>query len=166
MTWFDYAVIAVLAVSVLIGIWRGLVREVFALGGWVAAFVAAMLFAGQAGDLLPASSATPFVRSAAAGVVIFVVVLIVCSVAGMLVARVLRVAGLGLADRTLGGVFGFARGALISLISVLAAGLTALPKEPFWREAALSGPLETAVVALKPYLPAAAGGPGTLRPVR
>lgn len=154
MTWFDYAVIAVLAVSVLIGIWRGFVREVFALGGWVAAFVAAMLFAGQAGELLPASSATPFVRSAAAGVVIFVVVLIVCSIAGMLFARVLRVAGLGLADRTLGGVFGFARGALISLISVLAAGLTALPKEPFWREAALSGPLETAVVALKPYLPA------------
>jgi len=154
MTWFDYAVIAVLAVSVLIGLWRGFVREVFALGGWVAAFVATMLFAGQAGELLPASSATPFVRSAAAGVVIFVVVLIVCSVAGMLFARVLRVAALWLADRTLGGAFGFARGALILLISVLAAGLTALPKEPFWREAALSGPLETAVVALKPYLPA------------
>jgi len=154
MTWFDYAVIAVLAVSVLIGIWRGFVREVFALGGWVAACVAATLFAGAAGALLPASSATPFVRSVAAGVVIFVVVLIACSIAGMLLAKVFRVAGLGLADRILGGVFGFARGALISLISVLAAGLTALPREPFWREAALSGPLETAVVALKPYLPA------------
>jgi len=154
MTWFDYAVIAVLALSVLIGIWRGFVREVFALGGWVAAFVVAMLFAGQAGELLPASSATPFVRSAAAGVVIFVVVLIACSIAGMLLAKVFRVAGLGLADRTLGGVFGFARGALISVLSVLAAGLTALPKEPFWREATLSGPLETTVVALKPYLPA------------
>jgi len=154
MTWFDYAVIAVLAVSVLIGVWRGFVREVFALGGWVAAFVAAMVFAGEAGELLPASSATPFVRSAAAGVVIFVVVLIACSIAGILLAKVFRVAGLGLADRTLGGAFGFARGALILLISVLAAGLTALPKEPFWREAALSGPLETSVVALKPYLPA------------
>ncbi len=154
MTWFDYAVIAVLAVSVLIGVWRGFVREVFALGGWVAAFVAAMLFAGEAGKLLPASSATPFVRSAAAGVVIFVVVLIACSIAGILLAKVFRVAGLGLADRTLGGVFGFARGALISVLSVLAAGLTALPREPFWREAALSGPLETSVVALKPYLPA------------
>jgi membrane protein required for colicin V production len=113
-----------------------------------------MLFAGAAGELLPASSATPFVRSAAAGVVIFVVVLLACSIAGMLLAKVFRVAGLGLADRTLGGVFGFARGALISLISVLAAGLTALPREPFWREATLSGPLETGVVALMPYLPA------------
>jgi membrane protein required for colicin V production len=154
MTWFDYAVLAVLAVSVLIGVWRGFVREVFALGGWAAAFVAAMLFAGEAGELLPASSATPFVRSAAAGVVIFVVVLIACSVAGIFLAKVLRGAGLGLADRTLGGVFGFARGTLISVISVLAAGLTALPREPFWREAALSGPLETTVVALRPYLPA------------
>ena len=154
MTWFDYAVIAVLAVSVLIGIWRGFVREVFALGGWIAAFVAAMLFADEAGNLLPAGSATPFVRAAAAGIVIFVVVLIACSIAGMLLAKAFRAAGLGLADRTLGGAFGFARGALISLITVLAAGLTALPKEPFWREAKLSGPLETTVVALKPYLPA------------
>jgi membrane protein required for colicin V production len=40
------------------------------------------------------------------------------------------------------------------LIVVGAAGLTTLPREPFWREATLSGPLETAVVALKPYLPA------------
>lgn len=154
MTWFDYAVIAVLALSVLIGIWRGFVREVFALGGWVAAFVAAMLFAGEAGALLPAAWGTPFARSVGAGVVIFLAVLIACAYAGMLFARVVRAAGLGLADRTLGGVFGFARGALISVLSVLAAGLTALPKEPFWREATLSGPLETTVVALKPYLPA------------
>jgi membrane protein required for colicin V production len=154
MTWFDYAVLAVLAVSVLIGIWRGLVREAFSLAGWVAACVAALAFAPEAGRLLPASFSTPFVRGVIAGVVIFLAVLIVSGIAGLLVAKALRLAGLGLADRTLGGVFGFARGALISLIVVLAAGLTSLPREPFWREATLSGPLETAVVALKPYLPA------------
>jgi len=154
MTWFDYAVIAVLAVSVLIGLWRGFVREVFALVGWAAALVAALLFAGEAGAFLPAAWGTPFARSVGAGIVIFLVVLIACGFAGMLLARVVRAAGLGLADRTFGGVFGFARGALICLLGVLAAGLTALPKEAFWREATLSGPLETTVVALKPYLPA------------
>jgi membrane protein required for colicin V production len=154
MTWFDYAVLAVLALSAVIGIWRGFVREVFALGGWIAAFLAAMALAGQAGELLPAHSATPLVRATFAGVVIFLVVLIACGIAGMLLAKAMRLAGLGLADRTLGGVFGFARGALISLIVVLVAGLTALPREPFWRNATLSGPLETAVVALRPYLPA------------
>jgi membrane protein required for colicin V production len=153
MTWFDYAVLAVLAVSVLIGIWRGLVREAFALGGWVVGVIAGLTFASEAGALLPETFATPFARGAIAGVVICLAVLIVFGLAGLLLARVLRLAGLGLADRTLGGVFGFARGALICLLVVLGAGLTTLPRERFWRQAALSGPLETAVVALKPYLP-------------
>jgi membrane protein required for colicin V production len=154
MTWFDYAAAAVLAVSLLIGIWRGFAREAFALGGWIAAFAAAMLFAREAGALLPAAWGTPFARSVGAGVVIFLAVLIASGFAGMLLARVLRAAGLGLADRTFGGVFGFARGTLICLIGVLLGGLTSLPREPFWRQAALSGPLETMVVAAKPYLPA------------
>ncbi|MFO1363821.1 MAG: CvpA family protein [Burkholderiales bacterium] len=153
MTWFDYAVLAVLALSALIGLWRGFVREVFALGAWVVATFAALTFGGPAGEWLPAASATPFARGLAAGVAIFVVVLIVGGLTGVLLAKALRVAGFGLADRTLGGVFGLARGALICLLAVLVAGLTVLPKEPFWREATLSGPLETAVVALKPHLP-------------
>lgn len=153
MTWFDYAVLAVLALSALIGLWRGFVREVFALGAWVVATFAALTFSDPAGEWLPAASATPFARGLAAGVAIFVVVLIVGGLTGVLLAKALRVAGFGLADRTLGGVFGLARGALICLLAVLVAGLTVLPKEPFWREATLSGPLETAVVALKPHLP-------------
>jgi membrane protein required for colicin V production len=40
-------------------------------------------------------------------------------------------------------------------VAVLAAGMTTLPREPVWREAALTGPLETAVIAAKPYLPRA-----------
>ena len=53
MTWFDYALIAVVGLSALVGIWRGLVREVFALAGWIAAIVVAMLFAGDAAQLMP-----------------------------------------------------------------------------------------------------------------
>jgi membrane protein required for colicin V production len=45
------------------------------------------------------------------------------------------------------------RGVMIVFVAVMLAGLTSLPKEPFWREAALSGPVETAVLAAKPALP-------------
>lgn len=155
MTGFDYAVLAVIAVSAIIGIWRGLVREVVALAGWIAATVVAMLFAGQAASLLPASFATPLVRTIIAFAVLFLLVLIGSSLTGLLIAKLVRAVGLSLADRTLGGVFGIARGALILLVLVLIAGLTALPKEPFWREAKLSAPLETAAIAVKPYLPRA-----------
>jgi membrane protein required for colicin V production len=153
MTWFDYAVLAVLALSAVIGISRGFVREVFALAGWIAATLVAMVFAGEASALIPASFGTPLVRTLIAFAVIFLLVLIGAGFTSLVVTKVVRAAGLGLADRTLGGVFGIARGALILLVLVLVAGLTALPRERFWREAKLSAPLETAATAVKPYLP-------------
>ncbi len=155
MTWFDYALIAVVAISALVGIWRGLVREVFALAGWIAAITAAMLFASDAATLIPAGFATPLVRTAFAFIGLLVVILIIVAIAGLLFTKAVRAVGLGFADRTLGGVFGFARGALILVVLALAAGLTAVPREPFWREAKLAPPLETAAIAVKPYLPAA-----------
>ncbi len=155
MTWLDYALIAVVGISALVGIWRGLVREVFALAGWIAAIAVAMLFAGEAAELIPSGFATPLVRTVIAFSVLFLVILMAVSIAGLLFTKAVRAVGLGLADRTLGGVFGFARGALILLVLALAAGLTALPKEPFWREAKLAPPLETAAIAVKPYLPPA-----------
>ena len=155
MTWFDYALIAVVAISALVGIWRGLVREVFALAGWIAAITAAMLFASDAAALIPAGFATPLVRTALAFIGLAVVILIIVAIAGLLFTRAVRAVGLGFADRTLGGVFGFARGALMLVVLALAAGLTAVPREPFWREAKLAPPLETAAIAVKPYLPAA-----------
>jgi membrane protein required for colicin V production len=155
MTWLDYALLAVVGLSALVGIWRGLVREVFALAGWVAAIAVAMLFAGEAAKLIPSGFATPLVRTVIAFTLLFVVILATVSIAGLLFTKAARAVGLGLADRTLGGVFGFARGALILLVLALAAGLTAVPKEPFWREAKLAAPLETAAIAVKPYLPPA-----------
>ncbi len=155
MTWLDYALLAVVGISAVIGIWRGLVREVFALAAWVAAIAAAMLFAGEAARLIPASFATPVVRTAIAFGVLFVVILVAGSIVALLVTKAVRAVGLGLADRTLGGVFGFARGALILLLLALGVGLTTVSREPFWREAKLAPPLETAAIAVKPYLPAA-----------
>jgi membrane protein required for colicin V production len=153
MTWFDYAVLAVLGLSATIGIWRGFVREVFALAAWIAAGLAVMLFAGDVAVWFPAGFATPLIRTVIAVIVLFVAVLMAVSLGGLLISKLARAVGLSLADRTLGGVFGIARGALILLVLVLAAGLTALPKERFWREAKLSAPLETAALAVKPYLP-------------
>jgi membrane protein required for colicin V production len=155
MTGFDYAVLAVLGLSAVIGIWRGLVREVFALAAWIAATLAAMLFAGEVAAWLPASFATPLVRAVSAVIVLFLAVLVAVSLGGIFASRLARAVGLSFADRTLGAVFGIARGALILVVLVLIAGLTALPKEPFWREAKLAAPLETAAIAVKPYLPRA-----------
>lgn len=153
MTWFDYGVLIVVGVSILLGAWRGLMREMLALAGWVLAVVLAMWFAYDLARLLPASLAPLDVRAVVAAVVVFILVLLAAGFGGIMLAKLFRAAGLGVTDRALGGMFGFARGTLITLGVVLGAGFTTLPKEPFWRDAALAGPLETAVVAMKPYLP-------------
>ena len=51
MNWLDYAVLGVFAVSTLVGGWRGLVRTVMSLAGWVIALLAAKLLAGPLGEL-------------------------------------------------------------------------------------------------------------------
>ncbi|HEX9184896.1 MAG TPA: CvpA family protein [Burkholderiales bacterium] len=152
MTWLDYAVLVVLAASILWGVWRGLVHEVVSVASWVLAFLAANMFAGAMGDLLPASMA-PEVRVLVSFIVVFIVVLIACTIVGNLLTKVMKVAGLGPLDRTLGGVFGLARALVILLAFALVAGLTALPRQPVWRNSVSAEPLSKGALALRPWLP-------------
>jgi len=152
MTWFDFAVIAIVCLSVLLAVIRGVVREIAALAGWAAALILSGLFAQDLAQWLPIAL-SPVLKAVIAYLVIFLGVLLLSGLAGLLLAKLFRAAGLGFTDRAVGALFGLVRGALIVFVGVMLAGLTSLPKEPFWREAALSGPVETAVLAAKPALP-------------
>ena len=153
MNALDYAWLAVLGLSVALGLWRGVIREIFSLAGWVLAVAAAMAFAGDAAAALPVTWGSPTVRSVAAFTAIFLVVLLVLAIAGMLLAKLFHAAGLGVPDRVLGALFGFARGALILMLVVAAAAFTPLPQEPLWRGSAFTPAIQTAVIAAKPWLP-------------
>lgn len=157
MTWLDYAALTILVASVLWGIWRGLVREVISIGAWVLAFLGANLFAGPLGDALPKALPTPEIRVAVAFVVVFIAILAVCALLSRLLSKLVHGAGLGELDRSLGGVFGVVRALLILLAFALVAGLTALPRQPVWRNS-ISGPLlAQAVLAIKPWVPPSFG---------
>jgi len=153
MTWLDYAVLGVFAASLVVGALRGLVREVLSILGWVIAFLAANLLAGPLGPEMPQAIPSPELRVAAAFLAIFVASLMVTALIGLLLSKVVKAAGLGGVDRTLGAAFGAARGLLIVLAAALLAGLTSAPRQLFWRDSA-SGPfLVQAAQALKPLLP-------------
>ena len=152
MTWFDYAAIGIVCLSVLLAVFRGVVREIAALAGWAGALVLSGLFAQDLAQQLPATL-SPMLRAVIAYLVIFLGVLLLSGLAGLLLAKLFHAAGLGLTDRAVGALFGFVRGVLIVFVGVMLAGLTSLPKEPFWREAVFSGPVETAVLASRPVLP-------------
>ena len=154
MTLFDLAVIAIVGLSVLLSVIRGLVREVLALAAWVVAFFAANLLAGTVARQLPESLPSEEIRLLAGFLCVFLGVLIAMSLLAMLASKLVKSAGLGLEDRLLGGVFGLARGLLVVMIVVLLAGLTSLPRQAVWRNAVLSDPLVGLAGQVKPWLPA------------
>ena len=155
MTWLDYAVLGVIGVSLLWGVWRGLVREVISLAGWVIAFLAANLFAGPLGEALPGSIPGPELRVLAAFVAIFIASLVLATLAALLLSKLAQAAGLGGLDRALGALFGLARGALLATAFALLAGLTSLPRNPAWTGSASGRLLAQVALALKPALPPA-----------
>ena len=103
--------------------------------------------------MLPSSIADGSLRTLLAFVALFLSALLAMALITMLISALVKTVGLGFADRFFGSLFGFIRGFLVVLLIVLAAGLTALPQEPFWRKALLSKPLETAAMMVMPWLP-------------
>jgi len=153
MTWLDYAVIGVFVLSMAWGVWRGLVREVMSLAGLVIAFLAANLFAAPLAEFVPV--ARPEYKSLVAFVVIFFVVLIICTLGAVWLAKVLHAAGLGSIDRTFGAFFGLARALIIVLAAAIAAGFTGIPRTSAWKDSLSGAQLAAAASSIKPWLPPA-----------
>lgn len=154
MTIFDYVVIGIVAASLLLGLWRGVVGELIALAAWVLAFFVAFHFGGDIGQAVFGGIADKGMRALAGFAAAFVGVLVLMALVRLAASGLVKALGLGLSDRLLGLVFGVARGAMIAMLLVAIGGLTSAPRQPWWQEATLSPPLETAVLAVKPWLPA------------
>ncbi len=152
MTSLDWIVLAILALSTILGLMRGLAREVLSLTAWVLAFWGAKTFSPFAATLLPVLD-SPSLRYAAALLLVFVAILILSSLAAAMIGKMIDLAGLGFYDRTLGGLFGVLRGTLALLGLTLIAGLTALPKTQSWMHSQSHAPLERMASKFLPWLP-------------
>ena len=150
---FDFVVLIIFVVSILLSVVRDIVRESLSLAGWVIAFMVAKAFAKDFVSVLPLSITGDSLRVLVSFSALFLSVLLVMSMITMLASALIRTVGLGSVDRFFGALFGLARGLLVVLLLVLSAGLTTLPQEPFWRKALLSKPLEAGVIMIMPWLP-------------
>lgn len=153
MTWLDYAVIGVLVMSMVWSALRGVVREVISLGGWVIAFLSANLFAGPLAAHLPQAIPGESLRALAAFLAIFLVALICSALVGVLMSKLVSAVGLGAADSGFGALFGIARGLILVLALVLAAGLTPAPHQTWWKDSLCGEWLNLAALTIKPWLP-------------
>lgn len=153
MTVFDYVVIGIVGLSLLFGLWRGVVGEIIALLAWVLGIFAAIEFGGRVGQGVFSGISDPALRMLAGCVLIFVGVLVVMSLVRLAVRSMVKALGLSVSDRLLGMVFGLVRGLLVVMLLVGLGGMTAAPKQSWWKDATLSPPLETAVLVARQWLP-------------
>ena len=153
MTVFDYVAIGIVSLSLLFGLWRGVVGESLALLAWGGGLFAAVEFGGRVGGMVFGGIADASLRVLAGSVLVFVGVLVAMALVRMAVNSMVKALGLSVSDRLLGMVFGLVRGVLVTMVLVGLGGMTAVPKQAWWRDATLAPPLETAVLAVKPWLP-------------
>ena len=153
----DFLICAVLLISTVVGVSRGVVREILAIVAWVVAIFLAIRFAPELGDKIPLESMGPLVRNALAGVVIVVLTLFAFGLFGKLCARLLAAASISFEDRAIGSVFGFVRGVLIVCAAVFVLGMTSAVRTGQWRNSVLIVPAERIIDFTVPYLPAAVG---------
>ncbi|MGD8346826.1 MAG: CvpA family protein [Lysobacterales bacterium] len=136
MIWTDYAIIALIGLSVLVGVFRGFIKEVFSLFVWAAAFLVAYHFSGDVAQLMEQAVTLPSARLAMGFAGLFIAVLLVGGLINYLLGKLVQSTGLSGTDRLLGGVFGAARGLALVVVLLLVSGFTPIPADPWWKESA------------------------------
>lgn len=153
MTLFDYLLLIILFCSIIISLWRGLIKEILSLVSWIVAFVVANAFSGTLAAWLPDMLPGHIVRLIVAFVALFIGVRLLMALCMKAVDAMISASGLKLADRGLGGLFGLARGCVIVVAVVLVCGMTSIPQQAFWRNALFSPITVSAVRTVMPFLP-------------
>lgn len=154
LTAVDWILLAVLGLSMLLGLWRGLVQEVLSLAGWVAAFFVAQIYAPKAAAWLPMEGSSQMLRYAAGFVTVFIAVLIATVLVSWMVKKLVSAVGLGPLDRLLGSLFGLLRGMVVLLAVTVVVGMTPMRESEAWQHAQGAQWLQQFLHVLKPVLPA------------
>lgn len=152
--WVDMALMAVLLLSMAVGLWRGLVFELLSLAGWLVAFVLAQAYAPDVGARLPIGTPGSALNLGVALVLTFIATLIIWTLLAKLVRMALHATPLTVIDRVLGGGFGLLRGLLLLLVVATLVTFTPAARSADWTASHGAAWLGVVLQGLKPVLPA------------
>jgi len=151
--WVDVVMVAVMGISGLVGLFRGLVKEVVSLMAWGLAIWAGIRFSPALAVSLESIIPSPTARVAAAFGLLFILTLVLSGMLGFLLTRLLESTGLSGIDRLAGLLFGIARGALLITVLVFLARTNPHPKEPLWQSSQLIPLFQSMALWLESHLP-------------
>jgi membrane protein required for colicin V production len=154
----DWVFIALLGLSVVLGLWRGVIWEVMSIGGWFVAGFAALYGSNYLSPHLVMTGLSDSLRYGLAFLLIVITCLIIWSMLTSVIKNAVGAIGLGALDRLLGGLFGFARGALILVFVTTLVSYTPVGTAEFWQTSSAVKLCKHAAHIIKPHLPASAAG--------
>jgi membrane protein required for colicin V production len=149
----DIAILSIIGVSVITGLYRGFVRELLALGIWIFSFWGAAHYSKQAAIYLKPYVTQDTLRMVLAFVGVMFAILIVGSLITALIGLLLKRSGLSGTDRLLGMVFGWVRGAFIITLIIVVAKISGFPEKEYADSSKFYHAFNPAVQWMSGYVP-------------
>lgn len=153
MTWIDYSILAIIVISILIGVIRGFIREALSLVFWILAVWVGIVFIDIPLPWLQHYIASHTLCMIASFFLLFFATLIIGAILGALISIFVEKTGLSGTDRILGIVFGAGRGALLVGLLLLFGTMVDMQKSHVWQHSMLVPQFQPLVVWLHGFLP-------------
>lgn len=153
LAWLDWALLAVLAVSVVIGLVRGFVFECLSLAGWVVAWFAAQWASPWLAVHVPVGTPGSELNLAATFALAFIAALVAWALVSRLIRLLIHATPLSVPDRLLGAGFGVLRGGVLLLALASVVTMTPAAQSEPWRASHGARWLGQALQGIKPLLP-------------
>tara|TARA_B100000029_G_C17496491_1_gene931085 strand:- start:407 stop:964 length:558 start_codon:yes stop_codon:yes gene_type:complete len=150
----DIVILAVMAISLVFGLFRGLLRELLSLVSWVLAFWIAYRYSANVAEIIDRALQNPTLSQAVSAVLVFVIVLVALMVLTSLIAKVFKATGLAGIDRILGGLFGLGRGVVILLAALILASHTGAVEQDWYNASTMIPMFDRALDWMAAYVPA------------
>ncbi len=155
ISYVDYALLGILCLSIIIGLWRGFVKEALSLAAWGAAVWVSIMYTGDLADIFANKIHNPSARYILSFVLLFFVTLMLGALVNHLisVSGIVKKTGLSGTDRLLGVGFGVVRGIVIIGILILLGEFTHFPEQDWWTHSSLIPRFQVVVDQFHRYLP-------------
>jgi len=153
LTIIDFAIIAIVLISVIIGLFRGFVKEALSITVWILSVFVSLKFYGEISGYFTGVTDNSTIRSGISISIIFIACLIIGSIISHLVSLLVKSTGLGGTDKLLGVIFGFLRGGLIAAAIMLIVSYTEFSKNPMWADSFLTKQMQPVVNWLDSFIP-------------
>jgi membrane protein required for colicin V production len=166
VSWLDIILVVIMLLSGFLAMVRGFTREVLSIFSWAVAAVAALYLTPKYWTLVESYFPSPGFAQIAFAAGVFIVFLVVVSLITLRISDTVLDSRVGALDRTLGFLFGLARGfLLVAIVFILFSALARV--QPEWVSSARSYPiLQQTQVAIESLLPMNPEQylPGSLKP--